>query len=273
MNELCNRVEAILFASGKGVTEEELINYCQVKPQAIKKALATLQQNMEDREGSLIISLHNNRWKMTVKGKYLKDVESIVSETELPSTILKTLAMIAYKSPVLQSDIIRMRGQSAYEHIKELVKQKFVTKEERGRSFLLKITDKFYTYFDVKGDEEIQEVFSKLREKQKTLGNLLIVDTTTQEKSSTTSKEDKEQLGELDIVNVAPKTKERTKEDEEKEKEFLNHIDTKINALSKRVIAQELPKREQTKPEEEDPLKVIEKLAKEHKEKEKDDYL
>ena len=305
MDELCNRVEAILFASGKGVTEEELAKYCEVDDKAVKKTLAQLQQDLEKREGSLIVSLHNNRWKMTVRGKYLKDVENIVNETELSGPILRTLAVVAYKSPILQADVVNMRGQSAYEHIKELAKQKFLTKDERGRSFLLKITDKFYNYFDVEGDEEIQEVFSKLREKQKTLGNLQIVDAKPGEEKKQAKKEaeeDKNHLGELDVIEIAPRTREKTEEDEKKEKDFLTRIDEGINAISKRVDEHKLPKHQreeqeeneevsekgaegnkkkeltkeqkQTKKEaEEDPLKAMETFAENQEEKEDKKYL
>lgn len=254
MDELQNRVEAILFASGKGVTEEELAKYCGEEVKRVKKSLAKLQQELEQREGSLIISLHNNRWKMTVRGRYLKDVENIVSETELASPILRTLAVIAFKSPVLQSDIIAIRGQGAYEHIKELARQKFLLKEERGRSFLLKITDKFYNYFDVEGDEEIQDVFAKLREKQQTLGELEIVDTLPEEETQTqdspTTKKDT--LGELEIVAASPKTKERTQEDIAEEKDFLKRIDEGITAISKRVEEHTIPARKESDTQTED---------------------
>ncbi|MCF7798689.1 SMC-Scp complex subunit ScpB [Candidatus Woesearchaeota archaeon] len=304
MEDLRNRIEAILFASGKGVTEEELAGYCEANLATIKKSLSYLQKDLDGRMGSLIISLHNNRWKMTVRGKYLKDVESIVSETELPSPVLRTLAVIAYKSPVLQADIIHMRGQSAYEHIKELTKQKFVTKEERGRSFLIKITDKFYNYFDVEGDEEIQDVFSKLREKQKTLGDLEIIDVKLEKKEQEEKKEeDKTHLGELDVVDVAPRTREKTKEDEQEEKTFLARIDESINQISKRVEEHKLPNRERKEQEEanniieqeetsqdsteereeekqktqqeaeENPLSTMEKFAEKTEDQKEDDYL
>lgn len=288
MDDLRNRVEAILFASGKGMSEEELANYCKTTVKDIKKTLRNLQEDLEKREGSLILSLHNNRWKMTVRGKYLKDVENIVSETELSEPILRTLAVVAFKSPVLQADVVHIRGQSAYEHIKELAKQKFLTREERGRSYLLKITDKFYTYFDVEGDEEIQDVFSQLREKQKTLGELEIVDSKPEDEKKEGTKEENKHLGELDVVDIVPRRREKTQDDEQEEKDFLKRIDEGINAISKRVETQTLPKRKEsdeeekeedetekkeTTQDEEDPLEAIEKLATKQDKEEDENYL
>ena len=83
-SELENRIEAILFASGKGVTEEDLAEYCEAKVPAVKKALAALVAKFDGLDGSLEISQNANKWKLTVRGQYLADVQKIVSETELP---------------------------------------------------------------------------------------------------------------------------------------------------------------------------------------------
>lgn len=267
MNELTNKIEAILYASGKGVTEEDLANYCETKPKAVQKAIEELQKNLEERNGSLLITEHNDKWKLTVKGKYTPLIQAIVSETELPNPILKTLAVIAYKSPVMQSDIVNMRGQGAYEHIKTLVKEKFITKEESGRTFILKITDKFYNYFDVEGDEEIREIFANLRKQQQKMTELEIVTIANEELATKNTLENQQKLGNLAIVDVnpnreqdklapeeetKPRTKEKNEEEKREEEAFLDNIDKKIDEISKHVKKQELPKREEHKKEEEE---------------------
>lgn len=261
MEELQNKIEAILFASGKGVSEENLATYCEEKPAKIKKALSNLAEKYQQKESSLIIVKHNEKWKLTVRGKYTPYIEKIVSETELPRTILKTLALVAYKSPVLQADIVNMRGQSAYDHIKELVKEKLVTKEESGRSFILKITDKFYNYFDVEGDEEIRDLFENLRKQQQKITELEIINIA-EEQEMLDNKKTK--LGNLKVVNsdtnnndheeifeekIEPRRNEKTKEDKQKETNFLDDIDNRIGELSKRIETHELPKRTEEKSE------------------------
>ena len=252
MDELQNKIEAILFASGKGVTEEDLAKFCEEKPNKIKKSLTKLSEKYQTMDGSLIISKHKDKWKLTVKGRYTQYIEKIVSETELPKTILKTLSLIAYKSPVLQSDIINMRGQSAYEHIKELVKEKLITKEESGRSYLLKITDKFYNYFDVEGDDEIRELFENLRKQQQKITELEIINIAKEQEEK-----EKKLLGNLEVVDsdgnsknynqeekIEPVRNEKTEEEIKAEKSFLKSIDSKIEELSKRVTKHELPKKQ-----------------------------
>lgn len=263
MEELKNKIEAILFASGKGVSEENLAKYCEEKPSRIKKALSILAEEYQKKESSLIVVKHKDKWKLTVRGKYTSYIEKIVSETELPRTILKTLALIAYKSPVLQSDIVNMRGQSAYDHIKELVKEKLITKEENGRSFTLKITDKFYNYFDVEGDEEIRDLFENLRKKQQKITELEIINIAEEQEMQD---KEKQKLGNLKVVDTDPlksnhegifeeKTKarrnEKTEEEKTAEANFLNDIESRIGELSKRIETHELPKRNEEETDEE----------------------
>ncbi len=268
MDDLKNKIEAILFASGKGISEEKLAEYCEEKIIRIKKTVSKLAEEYQSKDSSLIISKHQNKWKMTVRGKYTKYIEQLVSEVELPRTILKTLSLIAYKSPVLQSDIINMRGQSAYEHIKELVKEKLITKDESGRSYILKITDKFYNYFDIEGDEEIKELFENLRKKKEELIELEIINATEEEKKEEQQKLEK--LGQLEIVDaenseeITPRRKEKTEEEKEEEHNFLQGLDERINQISKKIsnhqIIKETENKEITKKETEEKVKNEEKI-------------
>lgn len=241
MNELSKRIEAILFASGKGVSVQSLAEFAESSQAKIKKALELLQDYYHEQDSSLTISEYEQKWKLTVKASYTEYIQKLVSEAELQPALLKTLAVIAYKSPVMQSDVVSMRGQVSYEHVKHLAKEKFITKEESGRSYLLKITDKFYNYFDIEGDQEIREVFSQLRGQEERRAEL--------EKEL----EQQQKLGDLKVVDTdgtkdhdtifAPVRKEKTEEEKKEEEDFLDDIDSRISKLSERVTEQELPKK------------------------------
>jgi hypothetical protein len=61
----------------------------------------------------------------------------------------RALAIIAWKSPVVQSEIVRIRSTKAYDHIEELLTKGFIMREKSGRSYLIKLTPKFFEYFDI----------------------------------------------------------------------------------------------------------------------------
>ena len=75
-----------------------------------------------------------------------------MTDSELDRPTQETLAIIAYKNPALQSDVIKVRGNKAYDHIKFLKGDNFITSEKNGRTRLLKLTQKFFDYFDVVED-------------------------------------------------------------------------------------------------------------------------
>ena len=67
------------------------------------------------------------------------------------SGALRTLAAIALKHPLLQTDLIEWRGSSAYQQVSELVELGFIRKRPQtdGRSYWLEVTDKFHQYFEI----------------------------------------------------------------------------------------------------------------------------
>jgi segregation and condensation protein B len=165
-NEELLKLEALLFAYGRLVPEEELAKALSISQPKIKELLSALKQKHATNDSSLNLIQQDNRWKLTVKDNYLAIVKSIVTKTELDRQTIETLAVIAFKYPVLQSEVINIRNASAYEHIKNLVEAGYVVKEKSGRSFKLKLTQKFFDYFDLP-EEKLKEFFSDFRQIEK----------------------------------------------------------------------------------------------------------
>jgi segregation and condensation protein B len=61
----------------------------------------------------------------------------------------ETLAMIAYKQPIKQSVIIKIRGNKAYEHIKRFSELDLIKKKKTGHTNELSLSDEFYDYFNI----------------------------------------------------------------------------------------------------------------------------
>jgi len=164
MNSLKDQVEAILFASGRKMKVEEISKLCRVRDiEQIKAALKELQQKYEAENSSLVLVGENDIWNLTVRERYLPIVQKIVSETELPKSVIETLAVIAWKSPVLQSEIIRVRTNKAYDHIHQLEDLGFITAKKHGRTKEIKLGDNFYKYFDVQGEKAVKDAFNQVK--------------------------------------------------------------------------------------------------------------
>ncbi|MBI2665907.1 SMC-Scp complex subunit ScpB [Candidatus Woesearchaeota archaeon] len=156
MESKAKRVEAVLFAVGKEITTERIASLCTLEVQEVEAIMGSLIEEYKNKDHSLQIIKRDNGWKLTVRDEFVPLVSAIVSSTELEGAIMQTLAVIAWKYPIIQSDLIKMRGTGAYEHMKQLEDQGFIIKEKFARTFKIKLTQKFFEYFDLPSEEAKQ---------------------------------------------------------------------------------------------------------------------
>lgn len=165
MTDLIKKVEAVVFAAGRTVLLDDIARFCNATKEETRHALIELKQQYEQRESPLLLIEEGDGWKLTVGEKYLNVVREIIPTTELTKQVLETLAVIAWKQPILQSEVVSIRTNKAYEHIAELEKLGFIAKIKKGRSYLLKPTGRFFDYFDLPQDK-LQEVFKDIKDEE-----------------------------------------------------------------------------------------------------------
>jgi len=162
MSDLKNQIESLLFSAGKRLSLEELGRLChEDNLDAVQTTLQLLQKEIDEKQSSLMLVQEGNGWKLTVREKYIPVVKKVVTTPELPKSILETLAVVAYKAPVMQSQVIKTRTNKAYRHLDELEELGYITREKKGRSKLIKLTPKFFDYFDVP-PEKLKEKFKNV---------------------------------------------------------------------------------------------------------------
>lgn len=150
MQDLKNKVEAVLFTTGRFIGLDELGRLCGIGSIGhLKDLLQDLKKDYEKKESALEIIEQGEKWKLNIRRDYLYLTENLLTDSELDRPTQETLAVIAYKNPALQSEIIKIRGNTAYDHIKILKELDFIAAEPSGRTFILKLTNKFFDYFDI----------------------------------------------------------------------------------------------------------------------------
>jgi len=153
-----SKVEAVLFSTGHRISLDEIGRLCRARKEDVLAALKELQKEYEDKQSSLMLVEEGEFWKFTVLDHFIPMIRKIVTETELSKTMLETLAIIAFKYPILQSDLIKLRTNKAYDHLVELEKSGYITRQKHGRTNLIKLTEKFFKYFDLT-EEKLKEQF------------------------------------------------------------------------------------------------------------------
>src|SRR3989344_3839978 len=103
--ELKGTLEAILFSAARKVELVELAKLCRRNEQDVLNVLTEWKSHLDSKPGSIELLQDGTGWKLTVRDRYTAVVKKVVSKTELPKSILQTLAVVAYKAPVLQSAV------------------------------------------------------------------------------------------------------------------------------------------------------------------------
>jgi len=157
------KIEAVLYLKGKPVSKKTLSELTNSDLNSVSDAVKQLSDKYSNSSSALEIINANSLISLELKQSLNDYVEDLLP-AELKTSVLRTLAVIAIKKKLLQSDLIVLRGSSAYDHIKELIEKKFIVKRKQkdGRSYWLSLSDKFFQTFAVSN-----EFLSKIGESKK----------------------------------------------------------------------------------------------------------
>ncbi len=157
--EATRKIEAILFVSGKFLGMKDLIMLSDMNPLIIRELIEKLQESYEDRNSALHIIEKNDMWKMDIKPEFSGVVNKLATgSSEFTKAEQETLAIIAFKQPIKQSVIIKIRGNKAYDHIKKFSDLGMIKKKRYGRTHELTLSQEFYDYFGVEEPKTIEKI-------------------------------------------------------------------------------------------------------------------
>jgi len=162
------KIEAALFISARYLSVKELVELTDINPLILKELLIKLQEKYQNIDSAIEFLNKEELWKMDIKQEYSDMINRFATgKAEFSKAEQETLAIIAYKQPVKQSVIIKIRGNKAYDHIKHYIDVGLVRARRAGHTLELSLTESFYDYFHVekKNDGKGEEL--ELRENKK----------------------------------------------------------------------------------------------------------
>jgi segregation and condensation protein B len=147
---LATKIEAILYLQARPLAIAELMEISKEDRSLIEDALMELMEDYAHRDSALEIIETDQGYSLQLRGAFQSLIQDFVP-ADLGTGSLRTLAAIALKSPMLQTELIELRGSSAYQQVQDLVEAGFVRKRRQtdGRSYWLEVTDKFHQYFEI----------------------------------------------------------------------------------------------------------------------------
>ena len=114
------------------------------------RILEGLISDYREGNGALEIVREGMKYQMRVKNLFADKVSHLAVSAELTKAVLRTLGLIATREPIMQSDVVRIIGNKAYDYVKELRENGFITAKKQGTTRLLSTTSKFEAYFGKK---------------------------------------------------------------------------------------------------------------------------
>jgi len=144
-------IEAALFAAGKALSLRELSDLSGLHPEEVRALADDLVREYGCRDCGMEIRSFEDRYVMQVRGGLAAQVRSVAPK-ELEAPLIRTLAIIAYKQPMKQSELAEIRGNKSYDHVHKLEELGLISAVKKGRTKVLTTTKGFADYFGLDSD-------------------------------------------------------------------------------------------------------------------------
>jgi len=148
-------IEALLFSTHHPLTAGRLAELVDVKStRPIRRAIKALNDRYESARGSFRIEQVAGGFQMLTLSEFGPLVKKLVqrdADAKVSPAAMETLAVIAYKQPILRADIEAIRGVACGETIRSLMEKRLVKiagrAEVPGRPILYGTTKRFLEIF------------------------------------------------------------------------------------------------------------------------------
>jgi segregation and condensation protein B len=160
-------LEALVFASDQPITAREIgqVLGAGVPREDWERALEELKAEYARDGRGLQLAEIAGGWQITTRPEYNDWVRELLDPqrpTRLSIQALETLAVIAYKQPVTQPEVIELRGVKSGGVVKTLLEKRLIRitgrKEVVGRPMLYGTTKEFLLHFGLKDLAELPKI-------------------------------------------------------------------------------------------------------------------
>lgn len=164
-------LEALLFLSGEPLQLSSVKKIVDISEDEFKRVMSELMTEYNNRAGGIIIAEVAQGYQMVTNPKYgsmIKTFRGVQASNKLSIAALETLAIIAYKQPIIKAEIERIRGVNSDGVLKTLLDKRLIKivgkKDAPGRPLYYGTTQEFLQYFGLRDLTELPTVKDLSRE-------------------------------------------------------------------------------------------------------------
>lgn len=154
-------LEAVLFAAGNPVNENQLARVLDVNPQKLSELIERLQHELDRGKRGLTLRQVAGGWQIVTRPEFYHVIEKLseVSEKKLSTPAMETLSIIAFKQPITKQEIEHIRGVRVERSLARLLELELVCEKGRkkvvGHPILYGTTETFLKCFGLNGLEDL----------------------------------------------------------------------------------------------------------------------
>ena len=158
-------IEAILFAAGRPVTQNELMLALEISKEDIENIIRNMQEEYKNEERGIELIQVEESYQLCTKKElyeYIYPVLDKRSKPNLSNAALETLAIVAYNPKITRAEIEAIRGVSADACVYKLLEYGLIKEAGKldlpGKPMSYKTTDEFLKMFGFSSLEELPEL-------------------------------------------------------------------------------------------------------------------
>lgn len=160
------RLEAVLFLSREPLTTRKLSQYANLADGTEARTLIRRLNDLYDASRRAFrVERVAGGFQLLTRGKlsgWVRRLEGVPREARLSAPALETLAVIAYRQPILRADIEAVRGVNCGEILRQLMDRELVRiggrSEDLGRPYLYTTTKQFLRVFGLDSLDSLPRV-------------------------------------------------------------------------------------------------------------------
>ncbi len=162
MDDLKNIIESLLFVAENPLTVDQIKQIVTLPDsKMIRQTLNELKQDYEGRQCAFSLHEVAGGYQFRTRPEYVPWIKRFLQPkpARLSKAALETLAIIAYKQPVIRSDVEQVRGVDCGGVLRMLLERKLIRvlgrKEIPGRPLIYATTKEFLQVFDLKNLKDL----------------------------------------------------------------------------------------------------------------------
>jgi segregation and condensation protein B len=150
MFRLASQIEAVLYLKGQPLDLATIAECAGCDREQAEQAIIELMDDYAHRDSALEVVETPKGYTLQLRASFQALIDKMIP-AEIGTGALRTLAAIAIKGSISQTELVELRGSGAYQHVQELVEVGFVRKrrQQGNRSSLLQVTDKFHRTYEL----------------------------------------------------------------------------------------------------------------------------